>query len=58
MQPHFIRVTFMKIMYYVLKSQQSKRRPIINTWTTSVQTLESHGLDVNVGDASVKLQLH
>lgn len=49
-RPSFIKVTFMKMMYYVLKLQLSKRRPIINTWTTSVQTLESRRLDINVGD--------
>lgn len=56
MQPHFIRVTFMKITYYVLKLQQSERGPIINAWTTSVPTLESRRLDINVGDVSLKLQ--
>lgn len=56
MQPHFIRATIMKMMYYVLKSQQSKHRSIINTWTTSVQTLQWHGRNINVDDVSLKLQ--
>lgn len=48
----------MKLMYYVLKSLHSKHGPIINTWTTFVQTLESHRLDINIGDVLLKLQEH
>ena len=54
----FIRVTFMKIMYYELKLLQSKQGPIINTWTTLVLKLESHCADNNVGDVSLKLHKH
>lgn len=56
MQPPLIRVTFIEITYYVLKLRQSKCGPIINTWTTHVQTLESRRLEVSVGDVSLTSQ--